>query len=64
MTVRDVNDVSAHRASYFFLIDIVKLFFDVPKSKKKNERKYEKQFERQYKEGNTKRYNCQRRQGK
>ncbi|MGA7160157.1 MAG: hypothetical protein WBZ48_04090 [Bacteroidota bacterium] len=57
MTVRDVDDVTAHRASNLLLVDIMKLFFDIPKAKKKDEGKYEKQFERQHKEGNTKRYN-------
>ncbi len=46
MTVGDIHDVSAHRAPYFFFIDIVKLLFDVTQSKKKDEGKDEKQFER------------------
>jgi len=64
MAVGDIQDVSAHRAPYLFFINTVKLLFDVTQSKKKDEGKDEKQFERQYQKGDTKRYNCQRRQGK
>ena len=61
MTVGDVDDVAAHCASYLLFFNIMKLFLDVPKAKKEDERKYKKQFERKHKEGDTKRYNDQRR---